>query len=184
MEKKILIGLSLIAAFCLVWVFLFLSQENTSDFTQRAHLEAEVEPCSENSSSPCPAGPLLQPGFATYVTEQTSYVLRPEQAGADRVEKMRVQVGQPTAPLPASTGCEQKRIKQLQAKDAPGFMVESMRVQRTGSWPEEYEIYYQRLEGSWSDLEASLHPLNAQDKLFLETVLKSHSAFIESEPSI
>lgn len=182
MEKKIFIVLMLVAASSLLWVFHFMGRSAASEnFMQRANLEIDSDGCQKEMSSK-DVLTVLKPGFAVHHNERTSYVLRPESASPHSVEKLRLTIEQPVCPLPTTNSCERKRIDHLQASDSPQFSIESLQVQPSQQWPEEYEFVYQRMRGNWSDLEASVH--NQSEDPFMEAVRQTLSAQPKTAGSI
>lgn len=184
MEKKILIILMLVAASSLLWVFHFMGRDAGSDnFMQKANLEIDHKGCQTETSSR-DVLTVLKPGFAVHQNEHTSYVLRPESASPQSVEKLRLTIEQPVCPLPASSSCERKRIDRLQSSDVAHFSIESIQVQPSEEWPEEYEFIYQRLRGNWSDLEASVFDETRNEGPLMEAVRQSLSAQSKTAESI
>lgn len=158
MEKKILVALTLLAGVSLLWVFQFLGREGVeNDFMRQTELQMDG---ANNSESTVPLDlslDYLRPGFAVHRKQQTNYVLREGDGVARGVDKVVLTVEKPTQPLPAVTSCEQKRIKNLQNTEPPRFCIQSLQVQPSKEWPNEYEVIFQRLRGNWSDLEAAVH---------------------------
>jgi len=186
MEKKSLISLVVIAALSLLWVFNFLGRDNVSDdFTQQASLQINSEECQKSTSKSCSETLLsLKPGFAIHQHTQTSYVLRPDQPGADGLERVRLTIEQPTSPLPAATSCEQKKIDQFQSTEKPQFSIESLQVQPSRDLPDGYEFFYQRLQGNWEDFQARSQESAVNRNRFIEAVMEIQTATSSSEASI
>lgn len=158
MEKKILVALTLLAGVSLVWVFQFLGREGVeNDFMHQTELQMESVRDTESLAPLDLPLDYLRPGFAVHREEQTNYVLRQGDGVAQGVDKVVLTVDKPIMPLPAATSCEQKRIKNLQNTEPPRFCIQSLQVQPSKEWPNEYEVIFQRLRGNWSDLEATVH---------------------------
>lgn len=158
MEKKILVALTLLAGVSLIWVFQFLGREGVeNDFMHQSELQMEGVK-DEGAFVPCDARlDYLRPGVAIHREEQTNYVLREGDGVAHGVDKVVLTVEKPTSPLPAANSCEQKRIKTLQNTESPSFCIQSLQVQPSKEWPDEYEVIFQRLRGNWSELEAAAY---------------------------
>lgn len=155
MEKKILIALIFIAATSLLWVFHFMGRDSDAqNFMTETQLEIDHSPCQKDMPT-TEIMTLLKPGFAVHQSNHTSYVLRSEQTAPEKLEKVRLTIEQPTSPRPAATECEQKRIDNLKHSEEPHFCIETLQIQPSKIWPEEYEFHYQRWRGNWSDLEVS-----------------------------
>ncbi len=183
MEKKFLIALIFIAATSLLWVFHFMGRDTLANPFVEKGSDAMTEHLCQNDSAPAELLQVLKPGFAVHENTHTRYVLRDHSGvGAESVEKVRVVIEQPSAPRPAATECEQRKIDKLKhTTDEPHFCIESLKVLPSKDWPDEYEFLYQRWRGTWSDLEAFIAE-PADDKK--HTNWGAHSPNVKSPPSI
>lgn len=180
LEKKILLVLTLIAGVSLLWVFEFLGRERAqNDFTHESGLQDEEAMGFEQNSAYVPAVDYLKPGHAVHRQERTNFVLREGVGAAEGVDKLTLTIEKPVKPLPAVTSCEQKRIDNLHRSETPQFCIQSLQVQPSKEWPNEYEIIFQRLRGDWSDLEAATYRNGSSNSL-----LEVYSTQQNSAPKI
>lgn len=163
MEKKILIFFALFAASLLVWAFHFLGRDlPSSHFIGQTESEMRKEAQSQNISPSL--FPLLKTGLAIAENTSSSYVMRPGQCGIDQIDQLRVVVEKPSCTMKSNKEC-QKHVKAIQSLQRPQFSIESLQVKLSEDVPGEYDFFYQRLSGDWSDLEAQLPDTRREDWL-------------------
>ncbi len=183
MERKILIAMVLLAAGSLLWVFQFIDQENNGEtFAQKTNLDIKSDECIKFDKSDIL--PILDPTKAFHRQSVTSYVLRPGYDSPQSVEKFLVTIEQPVCAINSLQSCEQKRRHQLQQADAFTVSIESLQLQLTNNWPQEYEVHYQRMSGDWTDLEAHLREVDIDGQVFIRTSWQGEQREPKTPPSI
>lgn len=183
MERKILIAMVLLAAGSLLWVFEFMDRENNGEtFAQKTNLDIKSDECIEFDKSDIL--PILDPTKSVHQRSVTSYVLRPGYDSPKSVEKLLVTIEQPVCDLTSLKSCEQKRMHQLQQADATTVSIESLQVQLTSNWPQEYEVLYKRMSGDWTDLEAHFREMERDGQVFIKTSWQGEEREPRTPPSI
>ena len=183
MERKILIAMVLLAAGSLLWVFQFIDKENNGEtFAQKTNLDFKSDECVKFDKSDIL--PILDPTKAVHRQSVSSYVLRPDNASPESVEKFLVTIEQPVCDLTSLKSCEQKRMQQLQQADATTVSIESLQLQLSSNWPQEYEVLYQRMSGDWADLEAHFREMERDGQVFIKTSWQGEEREPKTAPSI